>query len=137
MRSGAGQSKANRVSMRTRRRKRSLSPVASRSDPSVRGELCVHHRPARLSWARLLNRVFELDLEHRPNCGGELKLIAAILRGDREDPHAPGSAGPRSATLTRPRSSAASGLTIPIHYFSCGAAPRAAGIGCAGGLSEG
>jgi tripartite-type tricarboxylate transporter receptor subunit TctC len=23
--------------------------------------------------------VFELDLEHCPNCGGELKLIAAIL----------------------------------------------------------
>jgi len=23
-------------------------------------------------------RVFELDLEHRPNCGGELKIIAAI-----------------------------------------------------------
>ena len=33
----------------------------------------------RLSWARLLKRVFELDLEHCPNCGGELKIIAAIL----------------------------------------------------------
>ena len=29
--------------------------------------------------ARLLKRVFELDLEHCPNCGGELKIIAAIL----------------------------------------------------------
>ena len=38
-----------------------------------------HHRPVRLSWARLLKRVFDLDLEHRPNCGGELKIIAAIL----------------------------------------------------------
>ena len=29
--------------------------------------------------AKLLKRVFELDLEHYPNCGGELKIIAAIL----------------------------------------------------------
>jgi hypothetical protein len=29
--------------------------------------------------AKLLKRVFNLDLEHCPNCGGELKIIAAIL----------------------------------------------------------
>ena len=40
---------------------------------------CTHSRPARISWARLLKRVFEIDLEHCPNCGGELKTIAAIL----------------------------------------------------------
>jgi hypothetical protein len=33
----------------------------------------------RLGWAKLLKRVFNLDLEHCPNCGGELKIIAAIL----------------------------------------------------------
>jgi len=38
-----------------------------------------HHRPVRLSWARLLKCVFEIDLKHCPNCGGELKIIAAIL----------------------------------------------------------
>ena len=32
-----------------------------------------------MSWARLLKRVFEIDLEDCPNCGGELKIIAAIL----------------------------------------------------------
>jgi len=32
-----------------------------------------------MSWARLLKRVF--DIEHRPNWGGALKIIAAI-----EDP---------------------------------------------------
>ena len=32
-----------------------------------------------LSLARLLKRVFELDLEHCPNCGGELKVTTAIL----------------------------------------------------------
>lgn len=38
-----------------------------------------HHRPARMGWAKLLRRVFDLDLQHCPNCGGELKIIAAIL----------------------------------------------------------
>ena len=37
---------------------------------------CAHRRPARI---RLLKRVFEIDLEHCPNCGGELKIIALIL----------------------------------------------------------
>ena len=38
-----------------------------------------HGRPMRLGWAKLLKRVFNLDLEHCPNCGGELKVITAIL----------------------------------------------------------
>src|SRR5215468_4725029 len=33
------------------------------------------------TWARLLKRVFDIDIEHCPNCGGALKIIAAI-----EDP---------------------------------------------------
>ena len=33
----------------------------------------------RLSWAKLLKRVFEIDMEHCPSCGRELKIIAAIL----------------------------------------------------------
>ena len=36
--------------------------------------------PVRIRWTRLLKRVFEIDLEHCPNCGGELKIIAAILK---------------------------------------------------------
>ena len=36
------------------------------------------HSPARMSWARLLKRVFDIDIEHCPNCGGSLKIIAAI-----------------------------------------------------------
>ena len=40
----------------------------------------VQSRPRRLSWARLLKRVFDIDMQHCPNCGGgELKIIAAIL----------------------------------------------------------
>ena len=40
---------------------------------------CAPDRPVRLSWAKLLKRVFDLDLEHCPNCGGELEVIASIL----------------------------------------------------------
>ena len=43
--------------------------------------VCAHSKPARISWGRLLKRVFEIDLEHCPNCGGELEIIAAILEG--------------------------------------------------------
>ena len=40
---------------------------------------CAHGRPARISWARLPKRAFQIDLEHCPNCDGQLKIIAAIL----------------------------------------------------------
>ena len=39
-----------------------------------------HGKTARMSWARLLKRVFDIDIE-RCECGGRLKIIAAI-----EDP---------------------------------------------------
>ena len=39
---------------------------------------CEHtQRSARMSWARLLKRVFDVDIE-RCECGGQLKIIAAI-----------------------------------------------------------
>jgi hypothetical protein len=37
-----------------------------------------HGAPARMSWARLLKRVFDIDIEHCPQCGGNLKIIATI-----------------------------------------------------------
>ena len=43
--------------------------------PKVKGEI------PRMSWARLLKRVFDIDIKRCPNCGGALKIIAAI-----EDP---------------------------------------------------
>ncbi len=40
----------------------------------------VQARPHRTSRARLLKRVFDIDMQHCPNCGGgELKIMAAIL----------------------------------------------------------
>ena len=56
------------------------TPVEQSTEPS-----CDHDHaqgaPARMRWARLLKRVFDIDVEHCPNCGGALKIIAAI-----EDP---------------------------------------------------
>jgi Putative transposase/Transposase zinc-binding domain len=39
-----------------------------------------HGRPMRLGWAKLLKRVFSLDLTHCPHCGGDLRIVAAILQ---------------------------------------------------------
>ena len=57
--------------------------------------------PARMSWACLLKRVFDIAIEYCPRCGGRLQIIAAIVDppGDCQDPHAPGFARARSATL--------------------------------------
>jgi len=49
--------------------------------PEKLGDDAAHHAhgvPARMGWARLLKRVFDLDLEHCPQCGGDMKIIAAI-----------------------------------------------------------
>ena len=54
-------------------------PAPQEAKPAECEANCAHHRPVRLSWAELLKRVFDLDLQHCPNCGGELKIIAAIL----------------------------------------------------------
>ncbi|MBK6472490.1 MAG: transposase [Betaproteobacteria bacterium] len=54
-------------------------PPAQATQPVECEANCAHRRPVRLSWAKLLKRVFEIDMEHCPNCGGELKIIAAIL----------------------------------------------------------
>ena len=45
--------------------------------PSEHAEQNAYAR-ARTGWARLLKRVFDIDLEHCPQCGGEFKIIAAI-----------------------------------------------------------
>lgn len=46
----------------------------------MRSRACPGPAAHRISWARLLKRVFDIDLRHYPNCGrGELKIIAAIL----------------------------------------------------------
>ncbi len=38
-----------------------------------------HHRRVRQGWTKLLKRVFEIEMEHCPNSGGGLKIIAASL----------------------------------------------------------
>ncbi len=39
-----------------------------------------HGRPMRMGWAKLFKRVFNLDLTCYPHCGGELRIVAAILQ---------------------------------------------------------
>lgn len=40
---------------------------------------CPHVRLARIGWAGLLKRVFAIDFDQCPNCGAQIKLIAANL----------------------------------------------------------
>ena len=66
----------------------------------------------RMSWARLLKRVFDIDIERCPQCGGNLKIIAADRRasGDRAHTHASGVV----------RAAAATGSGASRGYFSGG-----------------
>ena len=42
---------------------------------------CAHSAPVRMSWARMLKRVFDIDIE-RCVCGGQLKFVAMIEQPD-------------------------------------------------------
>jgi len=57
------------------------APVNATNTAEVHADAPQHSVPVRLSWARLLERVFDSDIKHCPHCGGTLKIIAAI-----EDP---------------------------------------------------
>ena len=52
---------------------------ASVSEHTAAEPTCKYRQSACMSWARLLKLIFQIDLEHCPNCGGQLKIIAAIL----------------------------------------------------------
>ena len=92
----------------------------------------MHGRQARISWARLLKRVFHIDLQHCPNCGGELKIIAADSRigCDRADPHAFGPAGPGVAASTGTRADAARGLNSAHRPRASGPTGACQGADC-------
>ena len=52
----------------------------NKSNPPGTNDAVSHSSASvRISWARLLKRVFEIDIEHCPHCGGNMKIIAAIL----------------------------------------------------------
>ena len=53
-------------------------PVTVKDPSAESDDEALYARAARMSWARLLKRVFDIDVEHCPHCGGNLKIIAAI-----------------------------------------------------------
>ena len=55
-----------------------IVPIPAHTTTGHAGECAqAHGAPARMSWARLLKRVFDIDVE-RCVCGGKLRIIAAI-----------------------------------------------------------
>ena len=60
-----------------------LGHAATEVEPGAKCEEVepVRARSQRMGWARLLKRVFDIDMRRCPRCGaGELKIIAAILQ---------------------------------------------------------
>jgi hypothetical protein len=98
---------------------------------------CAHHRPVRLSWTRLLKRVFNLDLAHCANGGGELKIIAAILEQpviEKILTHL-GLQGPGAATGPRAWTGPAGRLSAVNHRRLSDLTPRVVGIACVQGFA--
>ena len=52
--------------------------VANTADAGDGAYLPTGSATGRMRWAQLLKRVFDIDIERCPHCGGQLKLIAAI-----------------------------------------------------------
>jgi hypothetical protein len=49
-------------------------PINATDTSDDPGDVPQHSAPARMSWARLLKRVFDIDIEHCPHCGSTLKI---------------------------------------------------------------
>lgn len=84
----------------------------------------------------MIKRVFEIDMEHCPNRGGELKIIAAILEQpviEKIRTHLGLQA--RAPPGASPRPGATSGLTLPICDCSGDPMHRAAGVDCVRGFA--
>ena len=54
--------------------KKNKSNVSDRNDDVPHSSASV-----RISWARLLKRMFDIDIEQCPHCGGNMKIIALSL----------------------------------------------------------
>ena len=55
-----------------------IVPIPAHTTTGHAGDCAqAHGAPARMSWARLLKRMFDIDVE-RCVCGGKLRIIAAI-----------------------------------------------------------
>ena len=61
--------------------RKAVVPMPTESTPAHARD-CAHTQAGRakgrMRWAQLLKRVFDIDIEQCPHCGGQLKLIAAI-----------------------------------------------------------
>ena len=53
-------------------------PVTAHNTADELDGVAHHASSARMSWARLLKRVFDIDVQHCPHCGGNLTIVAAI-----------------------------------------------------------
>ncbi len=79
------------------------APVNANDKLADHGDARPPSAPARLRWAQLLKRVFDIDIERCSHCGGPLTIIAAHPRPrrDRQDPLPSRLTYPRTTARTR------------------------------------
>jgi hypothetical protein len=75
-----GNSQRAGASGRAGRRELGQQPLILQRCSQGTGVTPLDQRPARMGWARLLKRMFDIDMRRCPRCGGvQVKIIAAIL----------------------------------------------------------
>lgn len=72
-----------------------LSLLSPEGKPLVAGEpISTAPSPRRIAWARLLARVFAIDVERCERCGGRMKMVQAVLQPDEIARHLHGARAP-------------------------------------------
>jgi len=97
------------------------------SNPPADHAQHAHVSRARMSWARLLKRVFDIDIEHCPNCGGAVADHRRHRRsaGEGANPRPSGLANSGAATLAGAPTRSLSGSLSIRHHFAGSADGRA------------
>ena len=55
-----------------------LGSLRDGNEPAVQSESDRQPCPHRLSWCQLLARVFSIDVTECPDCGGQMRIVAAL-----------------------------------------------------------
>ncbi len=77
-------------------------------------------RRAAMTWAQRLKRIFNIDIETCPACGGAVRIIACIedTGGDQKDPRSPEKKGRYQNARPAAREPGATGRSVRLTFTS-------------------